>query len=239
MDYIRSMPDTAVPVICVNYRTGTPDEAAAWVHYANVVKNYNIRFWQIGNEMDGNWEEGSPVSAGMYSERFLLFAKAMKKADSTIRIFGQLLSNAEFFAKNSGSYDGKSWMQEFIEIIGKQEKADNKKYCDGVDFYSYPYWAFFPDVSELFSRTDFLYEQTDNLRKWIDSYLIYPESVYIMMSEFNSIAANVDLLQKSFNGVFVADYCSHYLLKRNLRKGVAVQKERRLCYRMGRSGFRE
>ena len=111
MDYIRSMSDSAVPVICVNYGSGSPEEAAAWVHYANAIKNYNIRFWQVGNEMDGTWEEGGPVIAKIYAEKFLLFSKAMKKADSTIKVLGPLLSNADFASKNSGQYDGKSWMR--------------------------------------------------------------------------------------------------------------------------------
>jgi hypothetical protein len=36
----------AQPMICVNFGGGTPQEAAAWVHYANVVKHYGIQRWQ-------------------------------------------------------------------------------------------------------------------------------------------------------------------------------------------------
>jgi len=43
MSYIKSISDSSVPVMCVNYGNGTPREAAAWVYYANVVKKYNIR----------------------------------------------------------------------------------------------------------------------------------------------------------------------------------------------------
>jgi hypothetical protein len=51
-----------------------------------------------------------------------------------------VLSNADFYLKNSGVYNGKSWAQTFIDTVGAQEKADGKKYCDGVDFHSYPYF---------------------------------------------------------------------------------------------------
>jgi hypothetical protein len=208
MDYIRSMSDSAVPVICVNYSTGTPQEAAAWVHYANVVKNYNIRFWQIGNEMDGAWEEGGPVTARMYAEKFLLFSKAMKKVDSTIKILGPLLSSAQFDAQNSGLYDGRNWMRAFIDSIGREEKADNAKYCDGIDFHSYPYWFTTPTIIAMRNSMDFVYNQSDSLKRWIALSLAKPESVYVMMSEYNSSTVMSDFLQRSFNGIFVANMCA-------------------------------
>ncbi len=208
MDYIRSISDSAVPVVCVNYSTGTPQEAAAWVHYANVVKKYNIKFWQIGNEMDGAWEEGGPVTARMYAEKYLLFCKAMKKVDSTIKVLGPLLSNAQFDAQNSGLYDGRSWMRAFIDSIGREEKADNAKYCDGIDFHSYPYWATTPTVIGMRNSMDYVYNQSDSLKLWIASSLLKPESVFVMLSEYNSSTVLSDMLQKSINGVFVANMCA-------------------------------
>jgi hypothetical protein len=208
MDYIRSINDSVVPVICVNYGAGTPEEAAAWVFYANVVKNYNIRFWQIGNEPDGAWEEGGPVTARIYAEKFLLFSKAMKKVDSTIKILGPLLSNAQFDGQNSGLYDGRSWMRAFIDSVGREEKADNAKYCDGIDFHSYPYWANSPTVIGMRNSMDYVYNQSDSLNKWIASSLAKPESVYVMLSEYNSSTVMSDLLQKSINGIFVANMCA-------------------------------
>jgi hypothetical protein len=60
MAYARSFTPPADPIITVKVGTGTAAEAAAWVHYANVVKTYGIRYWQIGNEMEGNW--GAPTA---------------------------------------------------------------------------------------------------------------------------------------------------------------------------------
>jgi alpha-N-arabinofuranosidase len=37
-------------MITVNYGSGTPEKAAAWVHYANIVKGGNVVYWSIGNE---------------------------------------------------------------------------------------------------------------------------------------------------------------------------------------------
>jgi hypothetical protein len=49
----------AQAMITVNYGTGTPAEAAAWVKYANVQHHYNVRYWEIGNEVYGNGTYGA------------------------------------------------------------------------------------------------------------------------------------------------------------------------------------
>ncbi|MBN1306276.1 MAG: hypothetical protein JXA18_00055 [Chitinispirillaceae bacterium] len=205
MEYVHSFPDSAVPVICVNYGTGTPEEAAACVHYANRVKKYGIQFWEIGNELDGAWEDGGPVTAKMYAEKFMLFSKVMKNVDSSIKVFGPLLSNAWFDASNSGLCEGKSWMKAFIDIVGEAEKTDGNKYCDGIDFHSYPYWDNSVDIGGMLASVDELYLQLDSIRCWIDSSLVAPEKVFVMMSEFNSSTVLSDLLQQPVNGLFVAN----------------------------------
>jgi hypothetical protein len=205
MAYIKSIDSAAIPLICVNYGTGTPEEAAAWVYYANIVKKYGIKFWQVGNEMDGEWEEGGPVSARMYAEKFLRFSRAMKQVDPTIKVLGPVMSNADFNQKNSGSADGKSWMQGFMEYIGAKEKADNVKYCDGIDFHSYPFWSSAPTAPAMMAKIDYTTDQSDSLVTWIKNNLVAPDSVYVMMSEFNSSVVLSDLLQKRVNGVFLAN----------------------------------
>jgi len=62
------MQDIAIPAtlnvaITVNYGSnascsgpGDPTEAAAWVTYSNVTKNYGVKWWTVGNEEYGSWE---------------------------------------------------------------------------------------------------------------------------------------------------------------------------------------
>ena len=38
----------AQPIVTANYGTGTPQEAADWVRYANVEKHYGVKYWEIG-----------------------------------------------------------------------------------------------------------------------------------------------------------------------------------------------
>ncbi len=146
MTYINGLPKSAdgkpaQAVICVNAGTGTSKEAAAWVKYANKVKKYNIKQWEIGNELDGEWEESGPISARHYAARFLEYARAMKAVDPTIMLHGPLLSTHKMMQKGSGILDGKYWMEEFLRIVGEAELADGKRYLDVVDLHNYPYWT--------------------------------------------------------------------------------------------------
>lgn len=83
----------ATPIITVNYGTGTPEEAAAWVKYANVTKHYNIQYWEIGNELYGNgtyganWESDKHAQGpASYASNSLQFIQAMKAVDPFIKI---------------------------------------------------------------------------------------------------------------------------------------------------------
>jgi hypothetical protein len=40
----------------INYGSGTPGEAAAWVRSANQTNHCNFKYWEIGNECYGSWE---------------------------------------------------------------------------------------------------------------------------------------------------------------------------------------
>lgn len=88
------------PLLCVNVGSGTPEEAAQWVQYCNApadtelgalrAKNgnpepYNVRYWEIGNEIYGDWETGH-CDAKTYAQKYLEFRKAMKAADPSIEM---------------------------------------------------------------------------------------------------------------------------------------------------------
>ena len=53
----------AEPMIIANYGTGTAEEAAGWVRYANVTKDYGVTYWTVGNENYGNGHYGSAWEA--------------------------------------------------------------------------------------------------------------------------------------------------------------------------------
>jgi alpha-L-arabinofuranosidase len=75
--------------ITVNYGTGTPQEAADWVRYANKTKKLGFQYWEIGNENYGTWEADNNVRPNdpvTYATRVKEYARQMKAVDHSIQI---------------------------------------------------------------------------------------------------------------------------------------------------------
>lgn len=98
MDFITSL--NSYPLITVNVGTGTPEDAARWVQYCNRdkdtlygakrisnghLKPYSVRFWEVGNELYGEWHK-LQMDAKTYAGEFTNFSKAMKREDPSIKI---------------------------------------------------------------------------------------------------------------------------------------------------------
>ncbi len=67
------------------------DYAAGFVRKLNIDLNANIKYWEIGNECYGKWEEGFDINGDVttgqeYGEDFCVFAEAMKAVDPTIKV---------------------------------------------------------------------------------------------------------------------------------------------------------
>jgi alpha-L-arabinofuranosidase len=92
----------AQPAITVNVegRGATAEEAAAWVEYCNGAASskygamraahgypqpFNVRIWEIGNEIWGSWVRGHS-DAKTYAQNFTRYAAAMRKVDPTIKL---------------------------------------------------------------------------------------------------------------------------------------------------------
>ncbi len=98
MDFCRRM--GTLPMLGVNLGTGTIEEAAALVEYCNapagtatadlrVAHGYrephNVRYWCLGNEMDGPWQIGG-MGAEAYALKAREAAKMMKWQDPTLKL---------------------------------------------------------------------------------------------------------------------------------------------------------
>ncbi|HUQ65093.1 MAG TPA: T9SS type A sorting domain-containing protein [Flavitalea sp.] len=60
--------------------------AVEWVRYANIKKNYGVKYWMIGNESWNNSEYNGRVTPEKYAEDLKDFASAMKAVDPSIKI---------------------------------------------------------------------------------------------------------------------------------------------------------
>lgn len=95
------------PYFSVNMGTGTIEEAQQWVEYTNVKEGpyyaelrkkhgypepYNIKYWSLGNEMDGFWQMGH-MNAEDYSKKAREAAKLMRLTDPSIKLVAAGSSN--------------------------------------------------------------------------------------------------------------------------------------------------
>jgi hypothetical protein len=116
----------AQPIITANYGSGTPQEAAAWVQYANVTKGYGVKYWEVGNEVYGNGEYGatwetdnhSSHSATTYATNLLQYISAMKAVDPTIKIGAVLTTPGGWPNGIVGAGDTMDWNHTVLSIAG-------------------------------------------------------------------------------------------------------------------------
>ena len=110
------------PMICINFGTGSPQEAANWVEYCNGDSStrfgalrtanghpepYDVRWWDIGNEAFGDWEIGN-CTAEEYAEKYLQFCRQMKAKDSSIRLIA---------CAGDGNHADQSWNRTILKRL--------------------------------------------------------------------------------------------------------------------------
>jgi len=95
------------PYFSVNMGTGTIEEAQRWVEYCNVKEGpyyaelrkkhgfpepHNIKYWSLGNEMDGFWQMGH-LNAEDYTKKAREAAKLMRLTSPDIKLVAAGSSN--------------------------------------------------------------------------------------------------------------------------------------------------
>jgi alpha-N-arabinofuranosidase len=110
----------AEPLICVNAGNGTAQEARDWIDYCNAPADtpmgarraanghpapYNVRLWEVGNELYGDWQVGYTDAAG-YAKRYLEFIHKMRRPGE----------NLHFIANGADA----AWDARLIEIAGPE-----------------------------------------------------------------------------------------------------------------------
>lgn len=105
MDYIEAT--GTEPYICLNLGTGSWSEAQQWIEYVNGNqdteitrlrkkngrdKPWGVKYWGLGNEMDGYWQMGHR-SASDYAAFALETAKLAKLTDPSVKLIAAGASN--------------------------------------------------------------------------------------------------------------------------------------------------
>ncbi|MFI7042364.1 cellulose binding domain-containing protein [Microbispora rosea] len=118
----------AQAVVIADYGTGTPEEAAGWVRYANVTKKYGVKYWEIGNELYGNgyygatWEadDHPDKSPAAYARTTLEFVRAMKAVDPTIKIGAVLTIPGSWPDGVVAAGDAANWNHTVIPVVAPE-----------------------------------------------------------------------------------------------------------------------
>lgn len=169
----------AKAVVTVNYGTGTPAEAAAWVRYS-VAHHDNVRYWEIGNEEYGSWEADNhpaPHTPASYAHFARGFIDAMRKADPGAQIgvsyaFPPSVSGA-------GVADYQQWNTTVLRADGSV-----------VDFLDAHWYPFYTTTGDSASQVLASVRTIPGLMRQMRGYLArYDRRAYVMVTESNLASA--------------------------------------------------
>jgi hypothetical protein len=191
----------AAPIVTVNYGTGTPSLAAAWVQAA---ASDNVQYWEVGNEVYGNgtyganWEadshcktslNGSSVTIGSepsqtyncgpveYAANFLQIQSAMRAASSNAKVCA-VLTTPGFWPDNvTNSEYPQSWNQTVLSALKSNTQCVIVHYYPGGS-----------DTAGMLTDPSDISGIVSTLHSEISSYagISNPASVPVIVTETNS-----------------------------------------------------
>ncbi|HXC99547.1 MAG TPA: alpha-L-arabinofuranosidase, partial [Verrucomicrobiae bacterium] len=91
----------------VNYGSGTSNEAAGWVLWANITNHCHFKYWEVGNECYGSWEQDNNTVAHdpyTYAVRAAGYMAMMRAADPTIKIGVVAVPGDTMYENNTNHY---------------------------------------------------------------------------------------------------------------------------------------
>ena len=206
-------------MMTVNYGSGTPQEAAGWVQYANkggpgytgpvptypggspTGHTYGIKYWEIGNELYGNgtygatWEyDTHALGPATYANNVVAYSQAMKSVDPTIKVGLVVTAPGNWPDGQTSQYSPQPWNDTVLPIA-----------CSSVDFVIAHWYSQGPggesdtgllsapengEVTQN-SSTPSIPSMVASLRAKINQYCgSHASAVQIMVTETNSVSYN-------------------------------------------------
>lgn len=179
----------AEPYFAVNMGTGTIEEARRWVEYTNVEEGpfyaelrkkhgyaqpHNIKYWSLGNEMDGDWQMGH-LNADDYSKKAREAAKLMKMTSPEIKLIAAGSSN---YGPDADPYH---WNQTILQVLR-----------DHIDYIALHIYLGNPDDDYYgYMSTPMVMEERTNIVRGLIQRAIQdgggnqPNPIYIAWDEWN------------------------------------------------------
>jgi hypothetical protein len=201
-------------ILIANYGSGTPQEAADWVRYANITKGYHDQYWEIGNEVYGNGYYGSgweldnhaSKSPATYANNVVQYVQAMKAVDPTVKVGVVLTLPGNWPDGVVAAGDSLDWNRTVLPIVGL--------YADFAIVHYYPNHT---TAADVLRQTGLLPAELAQLRQEINRYAgANGPNIGIAMTETESnydpdtqpgALFNADAYFTALeNGVFTVDY---------------------------------
>lgn len=184
------------PMITVNFGTGTPEEAARWVEHCNIKRKANVKYWEVGNELYGDWH-ANYCSAEEYGKRAAEFIKQMKAVDPSILVTVVWVLDGD-------------WNKTVFEYT--------KDLADGVNVHHYPQHTGEENDAALLAAPQTLDDILPNVRRQTEEFGVPGKKYEIWLTEWNSVDFEPGPQTLSLvNGIFVADYLG-MLAKNNIEQ---------------------
>jgi hypothetical protein len=173
------------PMITVNFGKGTPQEAADWVKHVNIDRKAKVRYWEVGNELYGDWHP-QHTTGDDNGKRAAEFIKAMKAVDPSILVTVVWVLEGE-------------WNREVFK--------HTKDLADGVIIHHYPQHSGEENDQALLAAPQSLDEIIPSVRRQAKEYGAPGKNYQIWLTEWNSVDFKPGPQTLSLvNGLFVADY---------------------------------
>lgn len=123
----------AEPCIHVRLFGGSPAEAAKLVQYANLTKEYGVKYWAIGNEPDLFVKKrgAKRYNVADYATDFVAYRQAMKQVDATIIVMGPEISQFDADEQYPVDATGEPWLRGFLQRVTDIEMVSWHRYPFG------------------------------------------------------------------------------------------------------------
>ncbi len=210
IDFCRKTGSEAI--FTVNYaaaRYGSVKEAAdlaaSWVKHCNVDMKYKVRYWEIGNEVYGPWEEGNKMdgkpqlTGDVYGKDLQVIVAAMKKVDPDIYV-GAVAVDTD----DGGDWTGYHWwMRDLLpQLQGK---------TDYLILHQYFMWPFTGDTYSnpsnevLFGNLHKMGDAFGAAGQMEDKYAPSEKGIPVALTEYNLVNAAPPQTIELINGLFTAE----------------------------------
>jgi len=228
-------------MITVNYGSGTAEEAADWVRYANRGgrryqgpvpsypcaspngHDYDIRYWEIGNELYGDGTYGATWEVNhkahdptTYAKGVVSYSQAMKAVDPTIRIGAVLTAPGNWPDGQVNADSPEPWNDTVLSVA-----------CGALDFVSIHWYAQGPTAESdadllaspqngqatAVSYTPSIPSMIASLKSTLALHCgAHAKAVQIMVTETNSVSYNPGKQTTSLvNALFLTDQVMTWL----------------------------